>query len=110
MPLGNATTQQFVNRPADFKFAGSYGGGKGSLFTGPGGGMTSAVSGSKIGSHGGIAGPGTQLLEDQMGTSYENAVDTFKQMGAYSPEGVPQDAIANFRQKLLQNRPGLAQY
>jgi len=111
MPLGTGTNQQLIGRPAGFKAVGNYGGGKGTLFTGPGGGMTSAAPGSKIGTSGSVAAPGTQLVEDQLNMPYEGAVDYFKSLGAYSPEGVPQDSIAQLRQKLLQNRgAGTAQY
>jgi len=111
MPLGAGTNQLFVNRTADYKPIGQYGGGKGVLFSGPAGGMTSAVSGSKIGAMGGIAAPNTQLVEDQLGMSYQGAQDLFKSLGSESPEGASPDAIAQLRRKLLQNRgQGMAQY
>jgi hypothetical protein len=73
--------------------------------------MTSAAPGSKIGTSGGVAAPGTQLVEDQLGKTYEGAVDYFKSLGAYSGEEASPTAIADLRRKLLQNRgQGTAQY
>jgi hypothetical protein len=104
MPLGNPQTSQYFQRPADLKPIGQYGGGKGMLFNTQSGGMTSAPTGAKIGAMGGTAPIGSQLLEDQMGTSYQGALDYMQQMGSVSPQGASPEAIQDFRRKLLQNR------
>jgi len=103
--LGNPI-QLPIQSAGSYKPMRLFGGGKGQLLRGPGGGLTSAINGSSINEFGGQARPGSMLQEQRMGMSAQAAQNTFQAMGAYGPQAEQQVApqIPDFRRRLLQHR------